>query len=71
MCVYKYVIYIYIYIYMYVSRASTIERPMGRAKQASPAPPASDGRVTGSALPSVALPVCSATKYVGPTGIRY
>ena len=42
------------------SRSSTAERHMAHAKQASPAPPASDERVAGSALPSVAPPVCSA-----------
>ena len=42
------------------SRSSTAERHMAHAKQASPAPPASDERVAGSALTSVAPPVCSA-----------
>jgi len=53
------------------SRSSTAERHMGRARQASPVPPASDVRVAGSDLPIVAPPVCSAAKYVIKDVLKY
>jgi uncharacterized membrane protein len=47
------------------SRSSTAERHMGRARQASPVPPAYDVRVAGSDLPIVAPTLWSAAQYVG------
>ena len=52
-------------------RTSTAERCRGCARHASPAPPASDVCVAGSALPRVARALCHAYRSNGSFGVSF